>query len=591
MKIFLLSIILLSPSFLLSQDYNQYDREYLESLPDDIRQDLLLKIDAKEELEKPVYRRGSSEIDKPDDEINSMMESLRFGAKIFDTMQTSFMPINEPNFDNSYILDFGDVLEVQLIGQKNTLETILVKRDGTINIPDIGKVYVSGLPLEDAVELISKKVETTLIGTSAYISLTNIRDIQVLISGNAYNPGIYTLNGNSNALHALSMAGGIDELGSYRSIKIIRKDEVIDELDLYDIFVYGKSNFGPRLRSGDSIFVTPHKSLVNVSTGVKRPATYELKTNETFFDVINFANGISTNADLNFIAIERIVEDSIQLDRIENLDQLKDLKASDGDALFIKEFNLSAVTLKGAVNVPGRYLIKEGETLSSIIERAGGYRDTAYPFGGNLQNKRALEISLAAKENLYDQFLEEILFAISMNPGGGGSSLDPNLIPILEDLRDSSESGRVMAEFDLDVISDDENLDTTLEDGDEILIPYITQQVYIYGEVNNSGTVRYSANKNLEYYIRNAGGLKNSSDKKSIFIVHPNGSTKLLTPNNGTFSFLNSQKSSLDIYPGSVIYVPRKSNTRNPVLIASVWAPIVSSLALSITSLSVLDNN
>ena len=129
------------------------------------------------------------------------------------------MPINEPNLDGSYILDFGDVLEIQLIGQNDSIEEYELKRDGTINIPDIGKVSLAGLSLNDASSLIKAKVDKAYIGTQAFITLKNIRDITVLISGNAFNPGIYTLNGNSNMLHAISMAGGVSDIGSYRMKK------------------------------------------------------------------------------------------------------------------------------------------------------------------------------------------------------------------------------------------------------------------------------------------------------------------------------------------------------------------------------------
>ena len=96
----------------------------------------------------------------------------------------------------------------------------------------------------------------------------NIRDIQVLITGNANNPGVYTLNGNSNLLHAISMAGGINDTGSYRNIEVVREGKVIGSIDLYDIFILGKPNFGPKLRSGDSIFINQAEILANVVSGV-----------------------------------------------------------------------------------------------------------------------------------------------------------------------------------------------------------------------------------------------------------------------------------------------------------------------------------
>ena len=183
----------------------------MESLPDNIREDVLSKIDQRDEDEKPLYRRQSSMTDKPfsEEEMEARKKRNRFGDNIFDTMQSSFMPINEPNLDSSYILDFGDTLELQLIGQKNSIDNLSVKRDGSINIPEIGKIFVSGLSLDDVNKLIKAKISAAYIGVEAFITLVNIRDIQVLVTGNAYNPGIYTLNGNSNILNALSMAGGV----------------------------------------------------------------------------------------------------------------------------------------------------------------------------------------------------------------------------------------------------------------------------------------------------------------------------------------------------------------------------------------------
>src|SRR6056300_1998558 len=205
-KIFLLTCLVVSAA-----TYSQeLDEAYLQSLPESVREDVLSKIEAQEDLDKPVYRRASTFIDKDKDKDKDKdIYNILFGSDFFDVMQTSFMPINEPNLDSSYVLDFGDVLEIQLIGQKDQIGNYSINRDGSINLPDIGRLNLSGLSLNDASNLIRAKVSSAFIGTEAYISLKNIRDINVLVVGNAYNPGIYTLNGNSNMLHAISMAGGI----------------------------------------------------------------------------------------------------------------------------------------------------------------------------------------------------------------------------------------------------------------------------------------------------------------------------------------------------------------------------------------------
>ena len=159
---------------------------------------------------------------------------------------------------------------------------------------------------------------------------------------------------------------------------------------------------------------------------------------------------------------------------------------------------------------------------------------------------------------------------------------------VLNDLKNTPVSGRIIAEFDTDVISQDSSLDTSLENGDRIMIPFITQQVYVYGEVNNSGSVRYTPGKSIDFYLNGAGGIKKSSDKKSIFVIHPDGSTVQFQ--NSRLSLIAGTNMSDEIYPGSIIFVPRNTSL-DAVQAASVWGPIISSLALSITSLSVLGND
>ena len=575
MKKIFLSVLLLASAGLYSQEL---DEAYLASLPESVRSDVLDKIAEKEVKDAPVYRRPSSMINKPS------TESTRFGAQIFDMMQTSFMPINEPNFDSSYILDFGDTLEIQLIGQQNSIEKLSIKRDGSINIPEIGKISVAGLSLDEVSSLIKSKIANAYIGIEAFVSLVNIRDIQVLITGNAYNPGIYTLNGNSNLLHALSMAGGIDEKGSYRKIELIRDDTVINTIDLYDIFIHGKSGFGQRLRSGDSILIKPSNDLVAISGAVKRPGVYELTSDEDYSDLFAYGNGFSASADIDTLRVERLNKDEVEFIYISDLKDLSSIKPVSGDRLNVRSYVRKRVSISGAVNTPGTYVISRGETLSSLIEKAEGYKEDAYPFGGVLNNKRAEAINAAAVDKLYTSFVQKLISK------GDALFASESLPFILAELKKSTISGRIMAEFDIDVINASPELDTNLEDGDSVIIPIITQQIYIFGEVNNPGAIRYKPGQGIQDYLVSSGGVLESADNTNIFVVHPNGELNRLQ-NTSRLSFINKRGNDVLIYPGSVIYIPREVLSRDPALVASIWAPIVSALALSITSLSVLDNN
>tara|TARA_B110000008_G_scaffold26151_1_gene23527 strand:- start:2042 stop:3793 length:1752 start_codon:yes stop_codon:yes gene_type:complete len=583
MNKFLITTLLITSATIFSQEI---DESYLNSLPDNIREDVLSKIDKREEDEKPIYRRQSTMTDKPfsEEEMEARKKRNRFGDNIFDTMQSSFMPINEPNLDSSYVLDFGDTLELQLIGQINSIDNLSVKRDGSINIPEIGKLFVSGLPLDDVNKLIKAKISAAFIGVEAFITLVNIRDIQVLVTGNAYNPGIYTLNGNSNILNALSMAGGVDVNGSYRKIDLIRNNEVIKSVDLYDIFIYGKSGFGERLRSGDSIIVRPSMKMVTISGAVKRPALYELTEDNSFSDLIEYGDGFADNANIETLRIERpFKEETIFID-ISDLNQLSDIDVRSSDRLNVRAFERRTVTISGAINTPGVYTIAKGETLSSLIIKAEGYKDNAYPFGGVLINETALELNKIAAEKLYKSFIQRLITK------GDALFASESLPFILEELKKTEISGRVMAEFDLDMIEANKDLDTTLDNNDQIIIPIKSEQVYIFGEVNQSGAIRYKPSQSVLDYILDAGGTIDSSDLNNTFVIHPNGEINRISKGR-RLSMLNNRNNEILIYPGSVIYIPREVKTRDASMIASIWAPIVGSAATSITALSVINSN
>ena len=484
------TILLLFPLFLISQEL---DEAYLNSLPESAREELLKQIDEKDKAEEPTYRRPSTVLDKKDSDFES---DKRFGKNFFDTIQSSFMPINEPNLGSSYVLDFGDVLEIQLIGQKDTIDLYKVERDGSINIPDIGKITLSGLSVNDASQLIKNKVKSVYLGSNAYITLKNIRDINVLIAGNAFNPGIYTLNGNSNMLHALSMAGGIDDIGSYRNIHLVRNSEIIDTLDIYDVLIFGKHNLKKGLRSGDSIVVTPAQKIVSIESGVHRPGIYELRDDEFLADLINFANGFNKYADQESITIRRV----------------------------ITEYKFNSVEIIGAVKNPGNYQIPQGTKLSDLIKASGGYTETAYPFGGYLENKEALRINQESKDKLYNVFLNNLIANSKLNTSSTSASLEM----ILDQIKDAKITGRIIAEFDLDILNNNSSLDTVLQEGDKIIIPNITDQVFVQGEISNPGAIRYRPGEDIYYYINNSGGALKNADTKNIFIVHPNGETKII---------------------------------------------------------------
>ncbi len=593
------SIVLFLSFFALSIISQEFDSSYLESLPADIKDDVLDRVDKKDE-DKKVYRSSefSSKIQKEEDlkelkkrieeSLKQIEEKLQqedskksdefvlFGNDFFNTIQTSFMPVNEPNFDSSYVLDYGDVIEVQLIGNSDSEDTYTISRDGSILIPEIGKVNLSGLTFSDASNLIKNKVNDVFLATEALISLVDVRDVNVLVSGNSLNPGVYTLSGNSNILHAVSVSGGINKYGSYREINLVRNNQIIETLDVYDLLIAGKYNLKKRLQTGDIIFVEPLKNIVTIDGAVKRPGKYELKENQNLIDAISYSNGLSKEADQKYINLQRILDGKIKSIPITNISQFESLQVKDGDHIFIRKHSFRNVDIDGAVLKPGRYVMVEGETVADLIKKAGGYTKNAYPFGAVFENENALEINKKSKEILYQEFLDNIIALSEQNPTGDTDF--GSIIALTRDIKNSMPSGRIVIDLS------DENYSVPLSNNDKLLIPEKVNHIYIYGEVSSEGTIEFNRKQDVDFYVRQSGGYKKYADKEAIYILQPNGNTLRYETKRSLFA---SQPLDIQIYPGSIIYVPRKlDNSAFQRLSAQAYVSILGNLGIALASLS-----
>jgi len=598
---YLLSFLFLLtlPFFLIAQDF---DEEFLKSLPEEVQEDLMKRKSDKEELEEDRYRRPSSYIDKKNtrkkiEELQKELDLLRselieseddkldirFGSKIFNLMQTTLMPFNEPNFDGSYLLDYGDVLEIQLVGQKNSSFILPVKRDGSISIPEVGKIFVSGLSLDNAVNTISEKIRSIYTTVEVFTTLVSVRDIQVIIAGNVFSPGPYTLNGNSTLFHALAISGGPSDAGSFRKIDLVRGDKVVETADFYETFINGSSSFSSRLRSGDLVFVRPVENLVTISGAVKRPGIYELKKDENLSSVISFANGINNKADLTQVSLIRISQGSVSNMPISNLSEFDNMPSSDNDKLVIGSFSYRSVEIEGAVKNPGKYLVNEGAGIFDLVSIAGGYTDTAYPFGGVLENMQTKEINEQAGEKLYESFIDELSNFSSVAPQQGEMGF---LAEIITEIKNTKPSGRVSAEFDLAKLENDPSLDILLQEGDKVTIPEFLDHIYIFGEINTEGTIRYKEGEGFKYYIDKKGGYSPYANKKNVYVLHPNGETTLVSDNRNIF--MRQRSDEMKLYPGSVIFIPRET-ARIPFSVAAqAYASILGNIGVSHASVSVL---
>jgi polysaccharide export outer membrane protein len=595
-----IKLILLS-LMVVSLGAQELDKEFLDSLPDDIKKDLEDK-NARQELNsQETYRpylyssklrqteellslKDRLELDllelerrlKTGDNLTLRKDLVLYGSDFFNTFQTSFMPINEPNPDSGYTLDIGDILQIQLVGQNDYIKDFPVNSDGSVSLPDIGKITIAGLSLNDASELIKSKVNAAFIGTEAFINLSQIRDVNILVTGNAQNPGIYTLTGNSNILHAISAAGGISEFGSLREINLIRDNNVIESLDVYDLLIEGKYNIKKRLRSGDVVFVQPRKNIVTIDGAVNRPAKYEALDDQNLNSIIQYANGITRNADRENFSLERILDGTLKTIPVRN-------DTEDGDLVYIREHPYRQAKITGAVLKPGSYTMAAGETINDLIQKAGGYTENAYQFGAIYLNEDAKLINELSKEILYQEFLDNILALSQQNISG--FDLTP-IIKLTEEIKDTEVNGRVV----VDLLNQDTIDLYNIKEGDELFVPERNNVVYVYGETSTEGAVMFSENKSVEYFVDKSGGFKKFADNESIYILHPNGESQLYRSKRNIFE--SRPKSEIKIYPGSIIFVPRALDESAPRRLATqAYVSILGNLGIALASLSAINDD
>lgn len=603
-------IILMLSLFAITSLYSQeLDQRFLDSMPEDIKKDLIEKnakqgLKSKENYKPYLY---SSKLNQAE-ELIKLKERLEldlielerrinsdddliiddglklFGSDFFNTFQTSFMPTNEPNPGSDYYLDTGDVLNIQMVGQKDTIDDFIIDGSGSISLEDIGKVSIAGMSLGEASSLVKSKINSAYIGTDAFISLSDIRDVNVLVTGNAKNPGIYTFTGNSNILHAITAAGGVSKFGSYREINLIRNNKVIESLDVYDLLINGQYNIKKRLRSGDVVFVEARKTIVAIDGAVHRPAKYEVFDDQNLDSIIVFANGIKRTADLQNISLERVLDGALKTVPIVNKSQFKTITALDGDLIYIREYPYREAKISGAVMKPGTYTMSANENINDLVDKAGGYTNNAYLYGAIYINQDAKIINEKANDILYQEFLDNII-AVSQQNIGQSFDLTP-IVQLTKEIKDSDSNGRVIIDLE------DENLinSFSVKESDHLFIPEINNVVYVYGETSSEGAVMYSEDKSVDYFVQKSGGYKRFADKKSIYILYPNGEAQLYSTKRNIFE--SSPKSTISIKPGSIIFVPRELDESTPRrLAAQAYVSILGNLGIALASLSSINNN
>lgn len=396
-----------------------------------------------------------------------------FGHNIFDNENLTFEPNINVATPVNYRLGPGDEVIIDVWGASQTTIRETISPEGSVQVDNLGPVYLNGKTVKEANNYLKQEFAKIYAGvtgntpnTQIKLTLGEIRSIQVNVMGEVVAPGTYTLSSFASVFHALYRAGGVNKIGSLRSIRVVRDGNVIADLDVYDFIMKGKMQDDVRLQDGDVIIVNPYESLVQILGKVKRPMFYEMKPTETVATLLRYAGGFTGDAYKKAI---RIVRKSGREHQIYNVDEMdySVFRVDDGDVLTVDavldRFE-NRVEVRGAVYREGLYQLSgDVNTVKQLLKKAEGVRGDAF-----------LNRAVIDREN--------------------------------EDLTHE------MIQVDLKGLLKGTAADIPLQKNDILFIPSIHDlqeeaTVIIHGEVGDPGTYLYSDKMTIEDLILQSGGL------------------------------------------------------------------------------------
>lgn len=293
-----------------------------------------------------------------------------FGYDLFAGEPSTFAPVSDVPIPSAYVLGPGDTLSVQLYGKETVSYSLIINRQGNVDIPKLGPVNIAGQSFSEAKSLITDIIQERKLGVKSNISMGELRSIRVFVLGEAYRAASYTLSSLATVTQAIYAAGGINEIGSLRNIQVKRRGKVIAELDLYQLLLQGDTSGDISLMAGDVVFIPTVNTTVGVKGEVNRPAIYELKNEQSITQVIELAGGVTASAYKKVGKIARINNSGLRSVISIDLNTAQNSKVKNGDVIEVGSV-LSAleqsITVKGHVQRPGIYGWHKGSKLSDIL--------------------------------------------------------------------------------------------------------------------------------------------------------------------------------------------------------------------------------
>ena len=440
------------------------------------------------------------------------MQKKVFGRDIFNNKELTFEPNMNIATPQNYRLGPGDAVFIDVYGASQKTIEDTVSPDGTVTIEGFGPVYISGMTVEQA----NSKLRSTLGArySSSKIKLTvgQTRSIMVNVMGEVENPGTYTLPAFATVFHALYMAGGTNDIGTMRNIKIYRNNRLVSTVDIYDYILNGKLTGNVRLADNDVISVGTYDCLVNVTGKVKRPMYYEMKKNESVGTLLKYAGGFTGDAYKKSVRVVRKTGKEYSVYNVDEFDmssfQIADEDSVSVDSILPRFSNM--VEIKGAVFRPGMYQVGGNiNSIRTLIECADGLLEEAFTARAVMHRMKS------------DRTLE--------------------VIPV-----------------DVEGILSGKVADMPIQNNDVLFIPtkqemMEQQTITIHGEVNYPGTYKFAENETLEDFVLQAGGLKQTASTVQVDVARRVSNPKAWTTDSltaRTFSFALKDGFVIDGEPG-----------------------------------------
>ena len=443
----------------------------------------------KNQTQRHTYDETDKEYVEMDEAMDFMMpDSLKynleeekepkrkiFGHDVFNNKNLTFESSMNLATPQNYRLGPGDAVNVDIWGASQESITETISPDGTITIEDIGVIQLGGLSVSQAKAKLRRELGPRYQNSKIELTLGQTRTITVSVMGEVKTPGTYTMSAFATVYNALYMAGGPNDIGTLRNVKVFRNGRLLSNVDVYDFLLNGKLTGDVRLQDNDVITVSPYEALVNITGKVKRPMFYEMKKTESAATLLRYAGGFTGDAYTKAIRINRKAGPQYSVFSVGEFD-LADFKLMDEDSVSVDSTlnrYQNMVEIKGAIFRPGMYHVGgQITTVKALVEAADGLTENAI-------GQHAVMHRMKADRTLKMQSLD--------------------ITGILE--------GTVP--------------DVELKNEDVIYIASreeekMDQTITIHGEVNYPGVYRYASDETVEDLVLQAGGLTNAASLAKV---------------------------------------------------------------------------